>query len=134
MTTALNLLFGIVIVLIIITAGLFLSTWVGGLIIRHITHRFTEEIGSDSEGLKDGGKYIGYLERALILLFMLMGEPSGVGFLIAAKSILRFGEIKDTSQRKMSEYIIIGTFLSFGWGLFIAILTRGILRILVRAG
>ena len=134
MPTALTLIPGIVIVLIIISAGLYLSTYVGGLIIRRVTHRFTEEIGKDSEGLKDGGKYIGYLERALILLFMLIGEPSGVGFLIAAKSILRFGEIRDTSQRKMSEYIIIGTFLSFGWGLLIAILTRGALRLLIRLG
>ena len=109
---------------LILLTGLFLSLFFGGWLIRRMTARFTEEIGQDSEGLKHGGKYIGYLERALILLFILMGEPSGVGFLIAAKSVLRFGEVKDASQRKMSEYIIIGTFMSFGWGLLIAVITR----------
>ena len=52
------------------------------------------------------------------------GEPTGIGFLIAAKSILRFAEIKDAIQRKVAEYTIIGTFLSFGWALLIAMLMR----------
>jgi hypothetical protein len=51
-----------------------------------------------------------------------------VGFLIAAKSILRFGEIKDIKQRLEAEYIIIGTFMSFGYGLLIAFLTKHFLN------
>jgi len=51
------------------------------------------------------------------------------GFLFAAKSILRFGEIKDSHQRKMAEYIIIGTFLSFGWALITSYLTQQALRL-----
>jgi hypothetical protein len=60
----------------------------------------------------------------ITLLLILIGQPAGVGFLITAKSILRFGDVRETSQRKMTEYIIIGTFMSFGWGLLIAVLTR----------
>lgn len=45
-------------------------------------------------GLKDGGKQIGRLERALIFAFIMVGEPTGIGFLVAAKSILRFEESK----------------------------------------
>ena len=62
------------------------------------------------------------------MLFLLMDQSSGIGFLIAAKSILRFGEIKDASQRKVAEYIIIGTFLSFGWALLISVLTLKALK------
>jgi hypothetical protein len=62
------------------------------------------------------------------MLLLLMDQPNGIGFLIAAKSVLRFGEIKDPSQRKVAEYIIIGTFLSFGWALLISILTQKALR------
>jgi hypothetical protein len=54
---------------------------------------------------------------------IILCVPAG-GVLIAAKSILRFGEIKDASQRKVAEYIIIGTFLSFGWALLISMLTQ----------
>jgi len=32
--------------------------------------------------------------------------------------------VRDSSQRKLTEYIIIGTFMSFGWGLLIAVLTQ----------
>jgi len=62
------------------------------------------------------------------MLLLLMDQPNGIGFLIAAKSILRFGEIKDASQRKVAEYIIIGTFVSFAWALLISTLTQKALR------
>jgi hypothetical protein len=58
------------------------------------------------------------------MLFLLINQPTGIGFLIAAKSILRFGEIKNAGERKVAEYIIIGTFLSFGWALLISVLTQ----------
>lgn len=76
----------------------------------------------DVPGLRNGGRYIGWLERALVLLLILSGQPNGVGFLIAAKSILRFGDIKDAHQRRVTEYVIIGTFLSFGWAILVAAL------------
>ncbi len=61
-------------------------------------------------GLKNGGKLIGQLERLLILILIYIGQPIGIGFLIAAKSILRFEEAK---KHKVAEYVIIGTLLSF---------------------
>lgn len=67
------------------------------------------------EGLENGGNLIGILERGLIFLLILVGQPTGVGFLIAAKSVLRF----DTTagDQKAGEYVIIGTLASFGWAL-----------------
>jgi len=82
------------------------------------------EDDDDVEGLRKGGRYIGWLERSLVMLLLLIGQPGGIGFLFAAKSILRFGEIRDSHQRKVAEYIIIGTFLSFGWALLTAYLTQ----------
>jgi hypothetical protein len=58
------------------------------------------------------------------MLLVLTDQPNAIAFLIAAKSIVRFGEIKDASQRKVAEYIIIGTVLSFGWALLISMLTQ----------
>jgi hypothetical protein len=72
------------------------------------------------------------LERILVMLLVLMEQPNGIGFLIAAKSILRFGEIKDANQRKVAEYIIIGTFLSFGWALLISVLTQKAIKYWIR--
>ena len=73
---------------------------------------------------------IGQLERALILLFVLVGEPAAIGFLIAAKSVLRFGEVKEPRNRMEAEYIIIGTLASFLFGLLVAYPTRYLLSLL----
>jgi len=106
-------------------SGIVLSVPAGGVLIAKLIKPFTNEIrDNDISGLTQGGRYIGWLERLLVMLLVLMDQPNGIGFLIAAKSILRFGEIKDGSQRKVAEYIIIGTFLSFGWALFISVLTQ----------
>lgn len=67
---------------------------------------------------------IGQLERALIFVFVLVQQFSAIGFLIAAKSIFRFGELRDRSNRMEAEYIIIGTLISFLWAIVAALLTR----------
>ncbi len=64
-------------------------------------------------GLKNAGEYIGILERFLILGFILTNNWSGIGFLLAAKSVFRFSDLQKAEQRKQTEYIMIGTLLSF---------------------
>jgi len=81
-------------------------------------------------GLRDGGRQIGLLERGLIFLFILTGQPVGVGFLVAAKSILRFGTA--TRDQRTAEYVIIGTLASFGWAILAAESTRALLAHLPR--
>ncbi|MBN1542989.1 DUF3307 domain-containing protein [candidate division KSB1 bacterium] len=78
-------------------------------------------------GFINGGRIIGVLERTLIYLFVLIDQPSGIGFLIAAKSILRFGEIKERTNRMEAEYIIIGTLASFAFGLLASCVCRWVL-------
>lgn len=77
-----------------------------------------------AQGLRNGGRQIGMLERLLAMLLILINQPGGLGLLLAAKSILRFGEVKDSSHRKVAEYIIIGTFMSFGLAITTSILVR----------
>jgi len=108
--------------------GAIASLMVGAIVIRKATEPFTHQLSGDISGLENGGTYIGALERALVMLLILVGQPAGVGFLITAKSILRFGDVRDSSQRKLTEYIIIGTFMSFGWGLAVAVLTQLAMR------
>jgi len=74
-------------------------------------------------GLTNAGRVIGKLERSLVFLLVLVGQPGGIGFLIAAKSIFRFGELKETANRMESEYIIIGTLASFGYAVAAAYAT-----------
>ena len=60
--------------------------------------------------IKNAGALIGNLERILTMVFVLMGQYEAVGFIVAAKSLLRF---KETDTAK-TEYVLAGTLLSFG--------------------
>lgn len=61
-------------------------------------------------GAPNGGFTIGLLERAFILLSIIINYPMMVGFVLTVKSIARF---KKLSNDSFAEYFIIGTFLSF---------------------
>ena len=58
--------------------------------------------------LKNAGALIGSLERIIILILVLLGQYEAVGFVIAAKSLMRF---KDSEGAK-AEYVLVGTLLS----------------------
>lgn len=118
------------VVLLVIT-GLVISVKAGGLMIGVAVAPFQKQIKTEhkksallsGKGLKNGGKLIGQLERAVIFILFVAGMKTAIGFLIAAKSILRFGEIKNSQQRMEAEYIIIGTMMSFGFGILVAFST-----------
>lgn len=66
-----------------------------------------------ASSLIKAGTWIGYLERTLILTFVLTNNISAVGFLFAAKSIFRFGELNDAKFVKQTEYVLLGTLYSY---------------------
>ena len=80
------------------------------------------KLTQDNESLKDAGKYIGILERLLVFIFILVGHWEAVGFLITAKSVFRFGDLTASKERKLTEYILIGTLISFGIAIAISLL------------
>ncbi|PNW28657.1 DUF3307 domain-containing protein [Formosa algae] len=69
---------------------------------------------TNKASLKDAGAYIGMLERLFVFAFITMNYWEGIGFLITAKSVFRFGDLSKAKDRKLTEYILIGTLLSFG--------------------
>jgi hypothetical protein len=58
------------------------------------------------------GQRIGYLERLLILTFVLLNQFAAIGFLLAAKSIFRFGDLTKSEDKKLTEYVLLGTLTS----------------------
>ncbi len=72
----------------------------------------TDDAASDS--LQDAGMYIGMIERLFVFCFVIANQWEAIGFLLAAKSIFRFGDLKEAKDRKLTEYILIGTLASFG--------------------
>jgi len=118
-----------------VTAAVILLIPAGGIMIdlfvqpyqKQIREHYEKEKKKPVEGLVNGGKVIGWLERALISVFMLSGQFAGIGFLVAAKSIFRFGEFKESENRKEAEYIIIGTFASFLYAILISLALKWVL-------
>ena len=92
------------------------------ILIKYILQYCKMVVPGDDTTLFHAGKLIGTLERWLILVFLLIGRYEVIGFLIAAKSIIRFGE-KDKDQ---TEYFLAGTLLSIsiavGCGLLLRII------------
>lgn len=78
----------------------------------------------ETDSLSDAGKYIGILERLLVFTFIVVNHWEGVGFMIAAKSVFRFSDLAQAKQRKLTEYVLIGTLLSFGIAVLTGILIK----------
>ena len=98
-------------VLVILT-GYFIVIWPLSIVIGMVCNKWTPEI-EGLESLANAGKRIGQLERFLVLTFILVDQFAAIGFLLAAKSILRFGDTKEKNHRKINEYILVGTMTSF---------------------
>jgi len=64
------------------------------------------------ESLHGAGVYIGYIERLLIYVAVVTHNWNIVGFLLAAKSVIRFGDLNKADDRKFAEYVLIGTLIS----------------------
>jgi hypothetical protein len=107
--------------IIVGSAGLVACVLGAGYLIGKVTKNLIDENKLELNGLQNGGKMIGHLERSIIFLFIFINQPSGIGFLFAAKSILRFEEAK---QQKLAEYILIGTLWSFSLAMALAFVTQ----------
>ena len=88
------------------------------ILIKLILKKYQIGEAQSCENIKNAGALIGNLERILTIVFVIIGQYEAIGFIIAAKSILRF---KDTDTAK-TEYVLAGTFLSFGIALLCGLL------------
>lgn len=100
---------------LVITGAYLLVIFPTGFLIGKATKRWQEEIEVTykKNSLEAAGRYIGIFERILVLTFIITNNFSAIGFLIAAKSILRFSDKSETGARKQTEYVLIGTLMSF---------------------
>lgn len=108
--------------LLFITCVLFLTQPVSILMMTIFSKWNIEKLTSGNESLKDAGKYIGMLERLLVFVFIITNHWEAVGFLITAKSVFRFGDLKESKHRKLTEYILIGTLISFGIAIIVGLI------------
>jgi hypothetical protein len=107
----------------VITAFIFCSQ-PANVIIKKLLEAFSIELPQEGDKdeadrtLLNAGKLIGIVERFLALALILMGEYEAVGLILAAKSILRF------NRTDKSEYVLVGTLLSFSLAIFVGMLVN----------
>jgi hypothetical protein len=115
--------------IILATAVVFL-TKPTSIILSVLVKPWTDAITTEKVlSLKNAGKYIGILERLLVFLFICTNHFESIGFLLATKSVFRFGDLKESKERKLTEYILIGTLLSFGIALLVGLLAQYLLKL-----
>lgn len=85
------------------------------IFIRLVLQHYSVNMPKDDDGGFKAGALIGTIERWLILFFVIIQRYDALGFLIAAKSIIRFSE----KEKAKTEYVLAGTLLS----VFIAVLS-----------
>jgi hypothetical protein len=116
-----------------IAAGYLMVTWPLSLLLASATQRWRREAEEQtmrsSVSLNEAGKWIGIFERTLVFTFVISSHFEGIGFLIAAKSILRFNDIKGQEARKEAEYILIGTLMSFSLSILIGLIVRSFIPV-----
>jgi hypothetical protein len=97
------------VILAVRVAGIVIGIWIGPML-----QLMDEQVRGQFES---SSSIIGQLERLLIFFFVFTGLYSGVGFLLGAKALFRMGTLIDRTRRYESEYVIVGTLISFTWAL-----------------
>ena len=106
---------------LLVTAIVFVS-FPSAIIMGKLLEGMSDQIELNHKSLPNAGKYIGIIERLLVLVFIILGRWEAIGLLITAKSVFRFNDLKQSNNRKLTEYILIGTLLSFGLAIITGII------------
>lgn len=124
---------------LVLVTGFAFVIWPVSLLISKATVRWRREVeaavqaaggmqADTRDSLEKAGMYIGVFERVLVLIFVLSDQFEAIGFLIAAKSILRFSDRSEQKPRKQTEYVLIGTLISFTITIILGLLMKAYLK------
>ncbi len=98
----------------VVVFGLLMSINEANILLRYLLEVFRlkpiAEKGSETDEKEyNTGRLIGILERIFVFVFVLLGQYTAIGFILAAKGVARFQDFK---SRTFAEYVLIGTLLS----------------------
>ncbi len=112
----------------LVATGYLVVTFPLSFFLSYATKRWRISVEEGSwrgvNSLNEAGKWIGIFERILVYTFVITNHYEGIGFLIAAKSVLRFNDIKGSEARKETEYVLIGTLMSFALSILTGLIVR----------
>lgn len=106
-------------------SGAIYVTVAGGTALNRLMVPFSERLSAESGVLLQSGKIIGNLERGIVAALILTDHWEAIGFLLAAKVVMRFQTRETTIEE--NEYVYIGTLASFGWAILVTLAIHVIL-------
>jgi hypothetical protein len=116
---------------LLFAVAVFLATHVSAIIIKMMITQWNPiNKKENDDSLAKAGRYIGILERLFIFIFVITNHWQAIGFLLAAKSVFRFGDLTASKDRRLTEYVLIGTLFSFGLAVFVGVLYLYLLNLL----
>lgn len=108
---------------LLLTAALLIVTFVSAIGVKIFISKWNpEDMDYKEDSLSKAGRFIGMLERLFVFVFVVIGRWEAIGFLLASKSVFRFGDLKESKDRKLTEYMLIGTLLSFGIAILVGLI------------
>lgn len=111
---------GLVFTVTAIVLGSPLTTWVFRRVDRDA--RTSPQVTKAASTLR-GGRVIGWLERAAVLLTVIAGWPEGVALVVALKGLGRYGELRGATEGT-AERFLIGSFTSLLFARALAVAAR----------
>ena len=109
---------------LMLLTGYVIGVFGGNELTRRVVEHFGTHLGQTAArpGLKEAGRYIGWLERGLIITFVIGDFGEAVGFLFAAKAIVRYPEMDKDGA--FGEDFLVGTLTSVGVALVVGTILR----------
>jgi hypothetical protein len=95
-------------------SGLLLAVFSSNILVLLATRPYVKVLDSKGENLSalvPSGVYLGWVERALVFIFIAAGQAEAAALVIAAKSLVRFPEVQ-RHQGTFGQYVIVGTLAS----------------------
>lgn len=112
---------------LIVTLSLLVACRPTGILVQFILEYMRLEGNPDGdvqeEGTQKAGRWIGILERIIIVVLTLSGEFGAIAFVLTAKSIARFKRLDD---KEFAECYLVGTLASTAFAIVFSLVIQGI--------
>ncbi len=111
----------------VLLSGFLLAVFVGNLIVARVVRPYREALPEEHQKAASLhlGTRLGWIERALVFVFISAGQPEAAALAITAKSLVRIPEVREHQGTGFGQYVIVGTLTS----LLVAVATGILVRI-----
>lgn len=99
----------------IVLSGLLLAVFVGNELVALVVRPHIAALGDNSESANQilpQGLHLGWIERALVFVFVAGGQADAAALAVAAKSLARLPALQRDEGNTLGQYVIVGTLTS----------------------